>query len=209
MKNPRTLLIAFITAVVVMIVVMLVIFIPRVGKTAVDIRAIPENTAITINGKSASAGTHYLAPGVYTIKGSLDGYSEDIHSVTVGEEKVVVGILPEPTSEAAQKYLSDNPDIQTEREALGGINANREGAQVRADNPIIAKLPYIDKKDSLFAIDYGVTNENPKHVYLLIGNSSPEGRANAITWLKKEGVNIETTDIRYDDFVNPLLGASN
>lgn len=206
--TPRTLIILFIIAVAIMTIILLVIFIPRIGKTAVDIQAIPENTIVTINGKPARAGANYLKPGTYEIKGTIEGYIEDIQSVIVGNDRLVVGILPEPDSEKARKYLADNPDIQADREALGGINANREGAVIRTDNPIIEKLPYIDP-DSLYAIDYGVTNEDPKHFYMVIGNSSPEGRTNAIKWLRDQGINIESSDIRYSDFVNPLLGATN
>lgn len=206
--TPKTIIITFIITFALVIVTILAIFIPRAGKVAVEIQAVPKNTTITIDGAQVKAGIIYLAPGEYTIKGTAEGYAEDQEYVVVGDEEVLVGILPEPVSEEAQKYISENTDVQADREALAGINANRNGSQIRTANPIIEKLPYIDPK-SLYAIDYGITNETPSHFFILIGNSSPEGRANALKWLQQQNVDISTTDIRYDDFVNPLLGVSN
>lgn len=182
-----------------------IVYLPRIGKVRLEVQAVPAQSTITLNDKPFHTGVYYLEPGVYTLKASYVGYDDDIETVNLKKDSETVALLPTPGSDDAKKFIEEHPDIQSQREALGGFNANKQGSELQAAYPVITKLPYIDPDESLYAIDYGVTYTAPTHFFITISNSSPEGRANAITWLKKQGVNIATTDIRYGDYENPLL----
>lgn len=185
-------------------VIVAVIYLPRVGKVRLEVVVVPEKSTITLNDQPIQAGVHYLDPGIYVLKASYTGYIDDTRTVNLQQEPTYIALLPEANSADAKKFLANNPDIQSQREALAGYNANTQGAELRSSNPVIEKLPYIDPQ-SLYAIDYGVTDTSPRQLFLVISNSSPEGRQNAITWLKGQNVNINTTDIRYGDYKNPLV----
>lgn len=178
--------------------------IPKIGKVAVEIQAYPTNAKITINNEQVRSGTLYLEPGTYTFKATADGYTDEVKQFTLTDTPLFVGLLPEPTSDAAIKYLQDHPQAQADREALGGIIANAEGDVLRDSLPILKELPYTDT-NMLYAIDYGVTKDTPSHVFLVINNSTSEGRKNALKWLTEHKVDTATTDIRFGDFANPIV----
>lgn len=184
------------------------ISISRIGKTRVDITVIPQDAAVMINGSKSSSGSKYLKPGSYTFSASKEGFSDYAQEVTIGKEKVQIGLVPEPTSDEAFEWIANNPDIQTEREALGGIAAAQKGAAIIEKDPIIASLPYTSVVGP-FTIDYGYSEQRENKIFITIRNSSPDGRANALQWIRERGIDPTDLEIRYADFTNPLvLGGS-
>lgn len=202
-RHPRRLIAIAVTIIIIVMVVVTMSAIQRFGKTKVTITVVPDNATITLDGTPTKAGTYYLTKGTYIFKASLSGFNDALETIKVGTDAVTVPLLPEAVSDDAQKWLADHPDIQAKREELGSINAGTRGNSFRAQAPVLASLPHIDS-ESLYSIDYGFADSADQHPYLIISNSSPEGRQRAITWLKSQGVDPALLDIRYDDFQNPL-----
>jgi len=178
--------------------------ITRAGKTKVSIIVIPQDANVTLDNKPVSSGDLYLAPGDYTFSASKNGFKTDTHSVKVGKESLTVGLLPEPESTEAKKWLSDNSELQLQREELGGINANREGDELVEKNPILDALPYKDIYGP-FNVDYGASDRQKGGILLDINGSTPPGRAKAIEWIRQQGQDPTDLEIRYSDFKNPLI----
>lgn len=73
-------------------------------------------------------------------------------------------------------------------------------------NPIIEYLPYADVSGP-FSIDYGFTDPNDRFkFFILISNATPEGRQKALEWIRAQGVDPSTLDIRYKDYTRTLEG---
>lgn len=53
-----------------------------------------------------------------------------------------------------------------------------------------------------FTIEYLYTKNNVD--YIKIADSSPQGRMNALHWLRVRGIDPTDLNIRFDDFTNPL-----
>jgi hypothetical protein len=175
----------------------------RSGKTRVDVDVIPGDSKITINDHRSKKGSNYLKPGTYTFKATAEGFEEFTYTIEVKKDPLRVGLVPSPQSEDAKKWLTDNPEIQLQREALGGGNYTQKGTQIESETPLIAQLPYTDI-DGPFSINYGYAKNRENGIYLLIGDSSANGRKAALNWLRNQGQDPTNLEIRFGDFTNPL-----
>jgi hypothetical protein len=177
----------------------------RSGENRVTIEVIPGDAKVEINDTEASAGDNYLSPGKYVIKASSPGFKSDEQTIEVkkSDPPVEVGLIPEPVSAEARKYIEENPDIQRNRERIGGTNARRQGEETENRNPIIAQLPRIDIIGP-YTIDYGPSATREYGIFLEISNSSPDGRKNALKWIREQGQDPTDLEIIYSDFINPL-----
>jgi len=74
--------------------------------------------------------------------------------------------------------------------------------------PLAGNIPHIDISGP-YSIDYGDGAPGATALPLVISDSTPHGRIAAIEWIRSQGVDPTTIDIRYDEYVNPLTsGAS-
>lgn len=69
--------------------------------------------------------------------------------------------------------------------------------------PLAGLIPHIDVAGP-YSIEYGDTAPNQIAASLVISDSSPNGRAGAIQWIRSQGVDPTILDIRYDEYINPL-----
>lgn len=176
------------------------------GKTKVGITVVPSNSQVTVDGKEVSSGTVYLKPGDYTFKASANGYKDDVQDVLVENESIKLGLVPVPDSEAARQWLADNPQIQRQRESIGGQNADRNGERVRKATPLISKLPRTELNGP-YEIGYGPSLDRKDGIFIEINYSSPNGRKKALKWIRDQGTDPTDLEIRYVDFSNPLTSA--
>lgn len=183
-----------------------VVAISRIGETRVSIVVIPDDAKVTINGSLASAGNKYLKPGDYTFTATKTGWSTDVLSIKVGTDSVEVGLVPDPNSESAAKWLKDNPDIQLQREAIGGKQAQLTGDLLTEQTPLIKALPYEDIYGP-FRVDFGPSEARKNGIFIEVSSSTPPGRAKFLQWLKQQGEDPTDLEIRYFDFANPFLEA--
>lgn len=201
--SPKLQIAAVVLVVVLVVLYGAVITGQRIGKTAVDIQAVPSNSEITVNGVEYENGKTYLKPGTYDFVAKYPDFSDAKKTVTITDESAEVILLPEPNTEAANEYLASNPDIQREREALGGREANLKGLEQEKKTPIITLLPYSDLT-APFSIDYGPSDYRKGDVVIIISNSTPDGRDYALRWIRQQGYDPADMEIVFDDFVNPL-----
>lgn len=188
-----------------LVVILLCInLIPKIGKTKVSINVSPSDSMISINNKPSSRGVKYLKPGKYTFTAKRDGFSDDTIALELQNISQEIQLIPSPITQAAFDFLKNNPKIQIEREALGAQRSEQTGQKITNTNPLISKLPYTDI-DGPFTIAYALTPSSDGTVDIIISDSSPEGRENAIKWIKSQGVDPSDLNLIFYDFQNPLL----
>ncbi len=177
----------------------------RIGKVRVDVETIPVSSLVTVDGEILTGKSVYLAPGEHMFIASKDGYLESRSKLDVSETNNYVGLLPIAESESA---IQSSVNDAAAREAVGGKIATARGNMLREKATIISKLPRITLVGP-YRIDYGIQGkDNTSHPYLLISNSTPKGRQNALDWIRSEGSEPTDLDIRFPDFINPVTGGS-
>lgn len=179
-------------------------YIDNLGKINVFIKVLPEDSVVYINNKKSNAGNNHLKPGKYTIKASKDGFKDDSVTVYVESSELNIGLTPDPNSEEANKWLRDNPQIQEEREAIGGQMASLRGEYVEKQTPLINSLPY-DDISAPFSIDYGGSKNRSYGTFIVISNAVPQSRVEALNWIRQQGTSPTDIEIQYKDFKNPLV----
>lgn len=94
----------------------------------------------------------------------------------------------------------------------GGENAkngNNETAETEGGLPvhsILYNLPVTDINGP-FTIEYLYTKDGVD--YIKITDSSPQGRVNALHWLRERGIDPTELIIQFEDFKNPLDSGGN
>lgn len=179
------------------------IAISRIGETKTTFIVIPENSEIYVNDKRTKGLSIYLSQGKYSVSARSEGYEEDTVEINVVKNAKDVILLPKPVSQEALTFLSNNPEVQSRRESLGGQRADQDGQKLIDKNRLLPKLPYTDILGP-FSIDYSLTPSTNDKVALIISDSSPDGRQNALKWIRQQNQDPSEYEIIYQDFVNPL-----
>ncbi len=192
-----------------LVVYLVAINLSRSGKTAVIIDVAPSDSTVTVDGKEVGAGKIYFSPGNYSFNASRPYFEDDKVSVSVKAKggEVFVDLLPEAKSDEAKLFLEENPDVQAAREVVGGHRANSKGLQIEKQTPLITKLPFTSI-DGPFTIDYGPSPTRKNGTFLIVSDSSPEGRVAALKWIRQQGYDPTDFEIQFDDFVNPTFNYS-
>jgi hypothetical protein len=178
----------------------------RIGKERVFIEVIPTDAVIYIDGKKISSGDNYIKKGTYGFSAKKEGFRDDIQIITIPKGGLDIGLIPEPKSTKAKKWLQDNPKIQDNREAIGGKMSELRGYFIENKTPIISVLPYYDSI-APFSIDYGGSRSGEYGTLIIISNSIPQSRVEALKYIKQNGSNPTDLEIMYKDFKNPLTNS--
>jgi hypothetical protein len=203
MRQKRFMVITALLLFVVWVAWLLFVKTSHPGLVGVNVVVVPEDATIQIDGVAASVGTNYLQPGPHVFTATKSGFKDDVTKTTVSAELSEVILLPEPQSSGALSW-SEQGDIQNKRESLGGQRAALLGEATIKKAPIITKLPHYDISGP-FSIDYG-PGEETDSIFIVIGNSSPSGREKALEWIRNQGYDLSSLDIRFSDFTNPITG---
>lgn len=194
--------------ILILLFISIFIAVSRSGKISVDISVIPSDANVYINNKKTNSGEHYLKPGTYTISAKKSGFKDDKQIISVDRESVDVGLIPEPNSKEAYKWLKDNPELQYKREEMAGKMAALRGEYTIKESPIIESIPYTSVEGP-FSIDYGADKSKGAYsIYIKISDSTPEGRVAALKWIREQGEDPTNYNIEYVDFNNPLIEGS-
>jgi len=180
-------------------------FIAHHGQSQLSLQIAPSSAQVTIDGKTYPANaTVYVTKSKHVVHASLQNFTDEEQTIDLSNRASgTVSIALNPANAAGEQYLSDHPEYQLEREAVGGTD---QGAQVAlAATPLINKLP-VDNINGPYSIDYGQSTLQKNGSVIIISNSSPDGRKNAIKWIRQQGFDPTTLEINYSDFSNPLLG---
>ncbi len=86
---------------------------------------------------------------------------------------------------------------------------NNETAETEGGIPTheVFYSPPITDINGPFTIEYIYTKNGVDYIKII--DSSPQGRMNAMHWLRERGIDPTNLDIQFDDFVNPLKGEEN
>ena len=174
----------------------------RAGKIKATVTAYPDDSLVTMDGKTISQGDTYLTPGKHTFIAKKTGFTDDTVTADISEDSSTVILLPTPQSDEAVAW-SNQPDVTAKREALGGQKATMRGTSLSKQYPLVDKLPYIDITGP-FALDYGYTGKDNSDIYFIIHDSTPDGRQAALKWMRQQGLDPATLDLRYGEYKNPL-----
>jgi len=178
----------------------------RVGETKVSVQVIPNDSIVLMNGQRIKPGVVYLKPGNYRFEAERSGFTKDQLDVTVSGQATDVALIPAPNSPEANAFLERNPALQAARESIGGARANANGLKIENKTPLVRLLPYSDINGP-FTIDYGPSPVRKNDIFLLVSDSSPRGRENALRWIKQQGYDPTDLEIRFSDFNNPVVFA--
>ncbi|HSX27989.1 MAG TPA: PEGA domain-containing protein [Candidatus Saccharimonadales bacterium] len=181
----------------------------RAGRTEVAIQVSPSSAKVTIDGKTSHSGSVYVSKGKHTFKASADGYSDDSSTITVGDNKASVYLLPTPQSQAVKDAVSRDQKLQTQREAIGGARAEAEGQAFQDKNPIVSQLPFpFDGTDELtpadFEINYATSTDSKNGIAIQVNAVRPDIRKGAVDQIKLWGYDPSDMYIQFLDFKNPL-----
>lgn len=172
--------------------------IARLGKVGVDIQTVPSDAQVSIDGKLSSSRP-YLKPGTYTFTAAKDGFEKKSTEVTISKSQHAVSLILSPVSTEAKEWAKNN---QSEYEKLGSLAVKERIVTVNEKNPLIAKLPYYDITGP-FSIGYAFSTEESVDAYIIIKNSTPDGRIKALRWIHDQGIDPADLTIQFKDFVNP------
>ena len=186
----------------------IVLSLTRVGEVKVIISVIPKDAQISINNKPAKPGTIYLSQGDYLFEAKKQGWKDDKLEVQIDKTSKSVGLIPEPDSDEARSLLNDDPELQLKRESLGGERAAQRGDQTRQETPIIGFLPTVEITGP-FRIDYGPSQKRAGGSTILVSSIAPKGRWAALEWIREHGQDPTDLEIKFEDFINPLLESDN
>lgn len=175
------------------------------GKIRIELRALPEDAVVMIDGKIVGTGVHNIPAGQHEFVAKKEGFKTDSLQKNITEETTIT-LLPSPESKQALDW-ANMPEISAKRESLGGEKASERGQDFFAANPIAAKLPKISVSGP-YSIEMRAEPSRENGMYILITNSSASGREEALSWIVSQGTPLSELDIRFEDFTNPTTGGS-
>lgn len=199
-KKIRIFIIAAIIFVGVIAAFSAVIIANRSGKIGVTITTNPTDATVILDNKTIINNKTYVTPGKHVFSAAKDGFANKATTIDVSESRNTATIVLDPVSDEAKQWVSDH---SKEREALGDQAANERGVSLSSLNPLMDKLPYIDIAGP-FAIDYAYDEKDNTKVFYLIHDTTPSGRINALKWIRSQGYDPTTLDIRFSDYESPL-----
>jgi hypothetical protein len=177
----------------------------RAGKIPIAIEVAPSIAQSKIDGKSVSSGTVYVSKGKHTLSASLPDFSTETQTLIIGGDTQTFSIALRPVNPAGQKFLADNPQYQSEREAVSGRET--QGRLAVDQTPLINQLP-VTNLAAPYKIDFSQSKSRKNGTIILIGGSSPEGRQKALQWIRSKGYDPTDLEIQFTDFSNPLIAGS-
>lgn len=127
--------------------------------TTVKIIPLPSDSLVTIDGVKNQAETVKLKSGIHKLVATRQYFDKaekiiDVKNIKDGE---TIYMLPEPNSTEAKKWLSENPEVQIQREAAGGAESNTQQKFLSEEFPVTNKLPI---ENSFYRIDYSMNQNN-------------------------------------------------
>lgn len=197
----KWLILGVIAAVILTIIWVAVVFIGRIGKTPFEVKVLPGDARITIDGTLASNGINYLKKGTYTIEIRRDGFTGVKQKITVSDDEDTnyLALALEAKTDAARKYITDHAQEYTEFEGFVGVKQATIGAKFTEQNPLTTALPY---RDAYYTIGY--TDTPSKGLVITIHSSSPRYRYAALQKIRDLGYDPVNYRFQFVNYTNPL-----
>lgn len=187
-----------------LIAVGIIQFTRGIGKIQVSINTLPNDASISIDGKPVKNGD-FVTSGEHVFTAKKNGFADRTSRLIITKEEHIVTLPLTPQSDEAKKW-ANAPENQAKYSAMGSTLASEQGLAIRTANPLINQLPYTDVTGP-FQINFGFPDPNNRFkLFYSIDYGSPIGRRKALEWIKSQGVDPTTLDIRFSDYKNPLTG---
>lgn len=179
------------------------------GLIGVKVVVLPTDSTLMIDSKTTRPGKIYLTKGDHTLVAYRMDFENDKKSISTNDisKDETIYMLPAARSVAAKQWLLQHPDIQRQREAAGGAEAERARALLVSKYPIINKLPY---ENFHFKIDYSVDSNSKLSftitLYAIINRPSQydeykqqlqQYKTEALQYLSSNGVDPARFTIKY------------
>jgi hypothetical protein len=194
---------------VIFVVVLFAFIITRIGqkKANVSLTLSPSVADVVVdNTKKVEQGKFYLAPGSHKLSVTMGGFAEKSVNFDVTKGQVTtLSVILLPNSRVGFDWLKNHPEEAARREGLGGKEFEQTGNAVASKLPLVDELPFIDQ---FFRVDYGPSIAHPDDssaVALYIKYYSPEGKQQALAWLKFKGYDPSKLEIIYQDAIERQL----
>lgn len=174
----------------------------RRGKIPIEIRKLPHDTKITVNGAVARGSTIYLKPGKYVVKGEYEGfepYSRKIDVTPESEIPIKLFFALTPKSDEARKWVMEHTDEYLDFELVAGEAHNEKSQEVRDKYPIMKELPY---RGDLYNIEYFLDGDKFK---VQVKSPTALGRQVAIERIKSWGYEPADYEIEFLGLDNPFV----
>jgi len=175
------------------------------GKLHIAVLVTPSDSSLTIDGRPAKPGKVWLTKTTHTFKATrqyFDPVSRTLNLANI-DSTTPIYVNPLPNSPEAQKYLSEHPEEQTQREAAGAAQATSTQNQLNKDS-LVGKLPFFAPGDE-FTVDYDTTtdaNGNSKVTIFVIADSDT-AKQHALDWIRRQGSDPANLTIVYQTSDTP------
>lgn len=129
------------------------------GLAKINVVVLPKDSELRVDGSPAKAGTLYLKPGAHKLSAArqyFDKVEQEVNTNNLNSGEKIY-LLPKPNSNEAKQWLAEHPDVQRQRESVGGIEANQQQTALSKKYPFLDKLP---QENSRYKIDYSLTQAN-------------------------------------------------
>ena len=169
------------------------------GQAKIDIKVIPEDSSVTMDGLPIKQGGSYIKPGTHKFIARKSGFDDAVLSASVQKKETRdIILLPNPASTEAKQWLAAHPDTQRQREALESANVALVQKYLKDHYPILAHLPL----DTIhYTIDYGKSQKypyDPTKIALYV-TAVPQFRDMALQWIKFRGYDPSNFEIVYQN----------
>lgn len=182
-----------------------VLFFSRLGLNKLQVKALPADSRITLDGRTIKSGTIYVKPGTYTLTASRQYFGTVTKVIDTRKGTNIVYLLPIPNSAAALEWLSKHPDVQYQREALGGADSENTQQSLTATAPIIKKLPFSNFQ---YRVDYSIDSAGHIAFQVTLYPSGNPGdplyqqqlqqyKASALQFLQSNGISPDAYTISF------------
>lgn len=160
-----------------------------------NIQVAPSIAKLTANGHGIGAGTNQVKPGIYSISATMNGFSNNLQTVTVKKGEVkTIGIVLTSNSPSTANWYATHPADQQVLEKISGKNFDSLSQGLTQNTSLIKLLPFIGPGFE-FRIDYGNTSSGQVIIYITAPNSGAQ--QDAVTWIKNQGYDPTKLDIQY------------
>ena len=163
----------------------------------VTVRSIPNDLTLSVDGRQVPAnGEIKLKDGEHTFTGERHGFETYSQTVEIRQDSSYKMYLFSNSAEG-REWEKNHPSEQLETEAESGRRFDELGKRLQAKYPILQELPHLGAG---FTIDQGSSQAHPgdpEYLAFYVKVYGPDGRKNALIWLKGHGYDPETLELIY------------
>ena len=199
-----------ISAVVILALIVLGVmyFFQNVDKVSLTVKALPEDSILTVDDIATKPGNITVQKGKHTLKAKRQYFTDAVQEIDTSNINTAetIFLLPAPDSQEAINWLNSNPEVQKQREAAGASQAAATSENMKDKYPFLDQLP---RRTLGYSINYSLdANLNISFQITIFprARAKQDGtydtevaqyKAQAIDFLKQIGVDTDKAKITY------------